>query len=187
MFMNRILLTVFIIGCFISVSNAQLTWVDGYIITNTGEKTTGQIKYTTPAQRSTTCIFKASGQDEKIKYQPFQIRSFFIEGRLYESKIYDFDVTQPYGYGVFMERKNTGTVKVYEYWNTDKERGFTQTFIENDGDYLLEVDQLRFKRQMSMYFEEYPALQKRIDKGEFKKKELMTIISEFNTWKENSW
>lgn len=176
-----------IIAWFATSAVAQITWVDGYIITNEGEKVSGEIKYTTPAQRSVTCIFRTADNEEKVKYQPFQIKGFFFEGVLYESKIYDFDITLPYGFGVFMQRKNTGTVKVYEYWNTDKERGFTQTFLENDGDYLLEVNPMQFKRQMSMYFEEYPELQKRIDKGEFKKKELMVIVSEFNSWKENNW
>ncbi len=185
--MYRYLLIVLISGWFVFSSAAQVVWVDGYIITNEGEKISGEIKYTTPAQRSGTCIFRADNQDEKVKYQPFQIRSYFLDGILYESKIYDFDITLPYGLGVFMQRKNTGIVKVYEYWNTNKERGFTQTFLENDGDYLMEVDPIRFKKQMSKYFEEYPDLQKRIDKGEFKKKALLRLVGEFNNWKENNW
>jgi len=185
--MNRLFIISLIFVCFVSISHAQIVWVDGYIIKNDGEKVAGEIKYATPALRSTTCIFRTSNDDEKIKYQPFQIKGYFIEDRLYESKIYDFNVELSYGLGVFMERKNSGTVKIYEYWNTDKERGFTQTFLENDGDYLMEVDPIRFEKQMSMYFEEYPDLQKRITKGEFKKKELMTLVSEFNSWKENNW
>lgn len=185
--MKRLVSLFLLFFAMLMFANAQISWVEGYIITNDGQKQVGKIKHTTPAQRSVTVHFQEAGEDEKIKYKPFQVKGFYMENRHYESKIYDFDPSLPYGYGVFMERINTGTVKVYYYWNTDKERGFTQTFIENDGDYLLEVDPMRFKKQMAQYFEEYPQLQSKIRQGDYRKKELMDIVKEFNIWKENNW
>ncbi len=183
----RFVCVIFFTCVFYSLSFCQLTWVDGYVVTNPGDTLYGKIKFTTPAQRSAKIIFEGKGTDEKIKYKPFQIKGFFMDKRVYESKIYDFDPSLTYGFGVFMERMNIGTVQVYQYWNTDKERGFTQTFIENDGDYLLEIDYLNFKKQMTRYFEEFPQLQSKIKRGEFRKRDLMAMVSEFNEWKSNEW
>lgn len=167
--------------------DAQLTYVDGYIVKNTGDTLRGRIKYNTPAQRSVKCVFQANGTNEKITHKPFSIKGYSINGDFYESKIYDFDPSLSFGYGVFMIRQNIGTVQVYHYWNTDKERGFTQTFIENDGDYLLAVDYLNFRKQMLRYFEDYPELQSSIRDGDYKKKDLMEMVRLYNEWKANEW
>ena len=184
--MKRLLLLLLMVGSF-GMADAQLNFVDGYIITNENDTLYGKIKSTTPAQRSSNITFMEDGERERLKYKPFQIKGYYIENQAYESKIYDIDPALPYGYAVFMERINQGAVKVYYYWNTDKERGFTQTFLENDGDYLVEVNPLQFKRQMVQYFEEYPRLQNKIKTGEYKKKQLMEIVDEYNEWKEESW
>lgn len=165
----------------------QFTFVEGYVVKNTGDTLRGKIKYTTPAQRSVKCIFHANGTNEKITFKPFTIKGFSINGDFYESKIYDFDPSLSFGYGVFMERQNKGTVQVYHYWNTDKERGFTQTFIENDGDYLLAIDFLNFRKQMTRYFEDYPQLQAQIRDGNYRKKDLMDMVAKYNEWKANEW
>ena len=184
--MKRLLFLLLMLGS-VLFAEAQLNFVEGHIITNDNVTLHGKIKSTTPGQRSTQIVFIENGEKEKLKYKPFQIKGYHVDGMTYESKIYDFDPALPYGYAVFMERINKGTVKIYYYWNTDKERGFTQTFLENDGDYLVEVNPLTFKRQMVQYFEEYPRLQSKIKRGDYKKKQLEEIVQEFNDWKEESW
>ncbi len=165
----------------------QFNFLDGYIISNQNDTIRGKIKYTTPALRSSKVIFVKNGDEERLTYKPFQIKGYYVENTVYDSKIYDVDLALSYGYGVFMERRNNGIVKLYYYWNTDKERGFTQTFIENDGDYLLEVDFVGFKRQMTRYFEDFPKLQSKIKQGTYKKKDLEQIVAEYNEWKESEW
>ncbi|MEM7102963.1 MAG: hypothetical protein AAF502_07540 [Bacteroidota bacterium] len=183
----RVFGIILLLGWTVISTSAQTTWTKGYIVTNPGDTIRGKIKETTPGQRSVQIVFRGNNSDEKIRYKPFNIKGFHVNERYYESKIYDVDVDLNYGFGVFMERMNKGIVQIYHYWNTDKDRGFTQTFIENDGDYLLEVNFMRFKWQMAKYFEEYPELQARIKDGEFKKKDLMKIVDEYNRWKENEW
>jgi len=154
----RLLLTV-LMTFSLAFSYAQMNFVNGYIISNKNDTIRGKIKYATSAQRSSKVVFIKNGDEEKLTYKPFQIKGYYMDGSIYDSKIYDIDLALSYGYGAFMERQNEGIVKLYYYWNTDKERGFTQTFIENDGDYLLEVDFVGFKRQMTRYFEDFPKLQ----------------------------
>ena len=170
-----------------ALSYGQFNFLDGYIINNQNDTIYGKIKYTTPAIRSSKVIFVKNGDEERLTYKPFQIKGYYVENTVYDSKIYDVDLALSYGYGVFMERRNNGIVKLYYYWNTDKERGFTQTFIENDGDYLLEVDFVGFKRQMTRYFEDFPKLQSKIKQGTYKKKDLEQIVAEYNEWKESEW
>ena len=181
-----LLFTVLMAFCCASVF-AQINFLDGYIISNKGDTIYGKIKYMTPALRSSKVIFMKSGDSEKLTYKPFQIKGYYVAETIYDSKIYDIDLSLPYGYGAFMERRNNGIVKLYYYWNTDKERGFTQTFIENDGDYLLEVDYVGFKQQMTRYFEDFPKLQSKIKQGTYKKKDLEQIVMEYNEWKESEW
>jgi len=183
---TRLFFTVFMVLC-CTMIYGQMNFMNGYIITNKNDTIRGKIKYTTPALRSSKVVFMKNGDDEKLTYKPFQIKGYYVDNSIYDSKIYDIDLALSYGYGAFMERQNEGIVKLYYYWNTDKERGFTQTFIENDGDYLLEVDFVGFKRQMTRYFEDFPKLQSKIKQGTYKKKDLEQIVMEYNEWKESEW
>ncbi len=180
-----LMLLFFIIG--ISTAQAQLNFVDGYVVTNRNDTLYGKIKYSTPALRSSKVVFLENGTDKRRPYKPFQIKSYYVESTTYDSKIYDIDPALPFGYGVFMERRNEGVLKVYYYWNTNKERGFTQTFLENDGDYLMEVDFIGFRKQMVLYFEDYPKLQSKLKKGTYKKRDLDKIVAEYNEWKRGDW
>ncbi len=158
-------------------------WQDGFVVLNTGDTLTGKVKVATPAVRSVKVVFRDSATDEVTSYKPLSIKSFTANGETFDSKIYDVVPSFKYGYSVFMRRMNSGgPIKVYEYWNTDKERGFTQTFLENDGDYLFEVLYPRFKPLMITYFEEYPQLVAKIKRGAFKKRDLLKIVHEYNSY-----
>ena len=185
--MKTHLLFLFIFTLIVSAAHAQLNYVDGYVITNRNDTLFGKVKYSTPALRSSKVIFMENNAKEKTRYKPFQIKGYYVEKTSYDSKIYDIDPALPFGYGVFMERRNEGVLKVYYYWNTDKERGFTQTFLENDGDYLMEVDFIGFKKQMTRYFEDYPKLQSKIKRGTYKKRDLDKMVAEYNEWKRGDW
>lgn len=163
-------------------------WQDGYVVLNTGDTLQGKIKTATPAVRSVKVVFKNTETDEIMSYKPLSVKSFTSNGETFESKIYDVVPSFKYGYSVFMRRLNDdGPVRVYEYWNTDKERGFTQTFLENDGDYLFEVMYPRFKPLMITYFEDYPQLSAKIKRGAFKKRDLLKIVAEYNSHKSRGY
>ena len=92
------------------------------------------------------------------------------------------------GFTVFMRRlcDGQGKVKLYEYWNTDGEHAFSQTFIERDGK-MTEVQYGRFRKFMSEFFKDYDELKKKIDNKEYKKKDILDIIAEYNAWREYQW
>lgn len=161
----------------------------GYIINNQGDTIEGQLRYGTPMQRSSKVVFKAANDtlDEANSYKPFTIKSYFVKGETYDSKIYDPNPEQPNGYGAFMQRMNEGTVRVYYFWNTDKERGFTQTFLENSLGVLTEVQWFNFKKQMAFYFSDFPQLSMKILRGAFDRKDLIQIAQEYNKWKRDGW
>ncbi len=164
---------------------AQPGWVKGYIVTNSLDTLYGKIYYSTPAQRSVKILFKEDGYDDKIKYRPFTIKGFFVKDQYFVSRIYDIHPSLSYGLGVFMEVKNEGEspVKVLEYWNTDKIMGFTQTFLVKSGGKSYEINPLRFKKTVASFFSDYKDLQEDILNGKYKRKDLLSIVKRYNTWR----
>lgn len=165
-------------------SNAQLIYSDGYIVKFNKDTIYGKIGFTTPAERSVKIMFRENGIDEKIKYRPFQIKGYFVLGDWYESKIYDIHPSLSYGLGVFMVLKvgGFGQVKLYEYWNTDKERGFTQIFLYRPGYPLEELKRFKFKKQASAYFSDYEEMSKDILEGKYKRRQIEELVIMYNEW-----
>ncbi len=161
----------------------------GYIVTNTGDTLRGTIKYGTPAQRTVKIVFTDAKTKESTKYEPFQIKEYYVEKEksTYESEIYQQSLEDEFGYGVFMKRLNNGMVAVYEYWNTDGERGFIQTFIKRGKEKLVSVNYMDFTAQMTEYFDDFPQLSAKIERGAFKKKQLVKIAEEYNKWRDRKW
>ena len=159
----------------------------GYLVTNKGDTLRGLIKYTRQYELSLRVQFREEKSRDAETYRPFSIRSFWVKNETYESKIYDYAPERADGFAVFMRRMNTGYCKVYEYWNSDKERGFTQTFIEKPNKSMEEVQFFEFKRQMQHYFNDFPQLVAKIKRNVFQKKDLLKIVAEYNEWKERGW
>ncbi len=168
------------------LSSAQPGWLEGYVVTNQADTLYGKIYYSPPGHRSAKISFKEEGKNEKIKYRPFTIRGYFVNDMYFVSRIYDIHPSLSYGKGVFMRWVNHGRkvhVKIYEYWNTDKEFGFNQTFLAKSGGSSHEIDPLRFRKTTAAFFKDFPALQKDILSGLYKKKELEKLVERYNSWR----
>jgi len=121
-------------------------------------------------------------------YKAHQIKSWHPKGADYyfESKEYRPVGRNPkeLGLGVYMKclTPYKGTVRLYEYYNTDQTQGRTQVFLERRGK-MVEVNMLRFRKQLSEYFKDHPELSEKIKKKVYKKRALRKIVDEYNTWK----
>ncbi len=169
------------------VEGQKILYSEGYIVRYQGDTIHGKLRYSTPALRSAKVIFKAHDSDERIKFLPFQIKGYYVEGQYYESRIYDIHPSLSYGLGVFMRRINAdnGDVKLYEYWNTDRERGFTQIFLHREGEPLLEIHPFRFRKQVAGFLRDFTELSEEILSGRYNKRHLKSIVDKYNTWKTN--
>lgn len=159
-----------------------------FIVTNTNDTIYGSLKHGTPAQSTIKIQFTKEGTKDTRPYEPFEIKSWY-DGKNdahFESKLLDPGYT-PYQYAVFMQRLNRGTVRVYEYWNTFGERGYIQTFLQRKDEKMREVDFINFKQQLIAYFDDFPQLGDKIDRGAFKKSELVKIVDEYNSWMNSRW
>jgi hypothetical protein len=184
-------------GLFIFIQNIGLAQIDlgefqyepGFMITAKGDTMRGLIKYTRQYELSQRVQFRDEKTREAETFRPFAVKAFFVKNEYYEAKIYDYSPAEPQGFAVFMRRLNMepGPIRIYEYWNSDKERGFTQTFLEKQGKPMEEVDYLRFKKQMMRFFDDFPQLKAKIGRNAFKSGELSRIVAEYNVWKVRGW
>ena len=186
--MKHAILTTTLLLLSLSVVYAQWGWSEGYIVTNTLDTIHGKIQYTTPAIRSAKIMFRADEgdmQSETVRYRPFMIKGFMIAGEYFESRIYDIHPSLNYGLGVFMKRLDNGSgpVKLYEYWNTTQERGFTQLFITREGEPTYQLSTTRLRKQLAQYFKDYEQLHDRILNREFKRRDLPEVVALYNQWK----
>jgi hypothetical protein len=160
-----------------------------FIINVSGDTIYGKITGNlTPAITSVQITFIDNKTQTKKVYKAHQIKSWHPAGAdfYFESKEYrppGLPKGDP-GYGVYMKRLTpyNGTVKMYEYYNTDQLNGYTQVFLEKRGK-MTEVQFGKFRKQMAEYFKDYIDLSEKIKAKKYKKKDLKKIIDEYNLWK----
>lgn len=166
-------------------SIAQDDATSGYIIDANDVKIKGTVMPAPPDRYSAQVTFKdADGQ--KHVYRPSEIKSWGTGETVYEAKVYK--LTERTGHAVFMRRlcDGKGKLKVYQYWNTSGEQAYSQTFLEKDG-VMTDVLFGRFRKFASEYFSEVEELKAKIDNKEYKKKDLLLMVAEYNQWREFQW
>lgn len=166
----------------------QLCMAQGkdYIVDVNDRQIYGTIKLNTPAINSSMIRFKANNATTFEQYRPDKIKMWSIGEQIFEAKVYV--VNEEKSYSVFMKRltPKRGKVHLYEYYNTSGDMGYTQTFLEKDKK-LTEVNYAKFRKQMTVLFEDYKELSQKIADKKFKKKQLLDIIKEYNEWREFLW
>ncbi len=179
----KLLLNIFLVLLIAPQSYAQN---QDYIIDINDRKIFGNIKLNTPAINSVQIKFKDNKGGGFQQYRTNQIKTWCVGNQVYETKAYK--VNELKSYSVFMLRMTPekGKVHLYEYYNTSGEMGYTQTFLEKDNK-LTELQYGRFRKQLTLYFEDYKELSKKIADKKFKKKEILNIIEEYNQWREYLW
>lgn len=164
----------------------QLIVAQDYVIDVNDRKLYGTVILGPPAINSSMIKFKNNETGTVSKYRPDEIKCWVSGDLIYESKVYA--INEHKGFSVFMLRLSTdkGKVKVYEYYNTNGEMGYTQTFLEKDGG-MTEVNYARFRKHMATYFKDNKELAQKITDKKYKKKDLLQIVEEYNNWREFQW
>jgi hypothetical protein len=157
-----------------------------YVVDINDRKIVGTIKLNTPAINSSMIRFKVNNESSFEQLRPDKIKIWSVGTQVFVSKIYSVDESTTFS--VFMKRVSPekGKVHLYEYYNTSDDMGYTQTFIEKDRK-LTEVNYAKFRKQMSLLFEDCKELSQKITDKKFKKKQLLDIIKEYNEWREYLW
>ena len=160
-----------------------------FIINQSQDTIWGQITGNlTPAITSVRITFIDDKTGTKAVYKAGEINSWHPGGLDYyfESKEYRPNglKKEEKGYSVFMKRMTPydGTVKLYEYYNTDGQEGYTQTFLNRRG-VLTEVNYDKFYKDLAEYFSDYIDLANKIKEKKYKKTDLRKIVDECNLWK----
>lgn len=160
-----------------------------FIINASQDTVWGQITGNlTPAITSVRILFIDDKTGTKAAYKAGEIHSWHPGGLDYyfESKEYRPEGLKKdeKGYLVFMKRMTLyeGTVKMYEYYNTDGQEGYTQTFLQHRGK-MIEINFDKFYQTLAELFSDYVDLATKIKDKKYKKTELRKIVDEYNLWK----
>ena len=156
-----------------------------YVIDINDRQIYGTISLSTPSMNSSLITFKDQKGQTK-QYRPDEIKEWSTGSLTYVTKFYAINDRK--GYSVFMLRltPKKGKCHLYEHYNTTGEVGYTQTFLEKDR-ILTELDYGRFRKQLTVYFEDAEELAEDIANKKYKKKDILTIIEVYNEWREFLW
>jgi len=179
----RFLFTIAIIILFFKLGLSQGS---DYVIDVNDRKLFGTVKLSTPAINSSQIGFTDNKNGVSRKYRTDELKEWGKGNLIYKTKVYS--VSERKSFSVFMRQltPQDGKVHLYEYYNTNGDVGFTQTFLERD-DKMTEVAYGRFRKQMTEYFKDSEELAKKISDKKFKKKDILDIIEEYNAWREYMW
>jgi hypothetical protein len=177
--MKKVFFLVFV--CFTTIQSTAQGRYNGYVITNENDTVYGIIEVGNPALQAVRVIFTDYEVHEPEELEPFQIKRYYANHQIFQSKIYDIDEGMDYGYAVFMEVIEDGYVTCYKYWNNQKKR--FEYLLEDTNKSMVLVNKTKFSAQISEYFKEDEILKAKILRGVYDAKDLDKIVSEYNAWK----
>ena len=158
--MRKAFVLVISLLCFAVIQSTAQGRYNGYVITNEDDTITGVIEVGNPALQAVRVVFTDYEVHEPVQLEPFQIKRYYANNQLFESKIYDMDESLDYGYAVFMEVVEDGSVTFYKYWNNNKRR--FEMLLEDANKSMVLVTKSKFSNQMSEYFKDYDVLKAKI-------------------------
>lgn len=181
--MRKALILTISILCFAVIQSTAQGRYNGYVITNENDTVYGIIEVGNPALQAVRVIFTDYEVHSPVQLEPFQIKRYYANNQLFQSKIYDLDEGLDYGYAVFMEVVEDGYVTFYKYWNNDRRR--FERLLEDSNKSMMLVTKSKFSNKMSEYFKDHENLRTKILRGAYKWKDLDKIVYEYNAWKGN--
>jgi hypothetical protein len=128
--------------------------------------------------------FKRTLKGKASLYGPLMISSFRIVDEIYESKIL-------YGSSQFLKLVAAGNVNLYEktsvaatsnplggtYWTKYTDHYLGKKYEDN----LTKVEGLHFKKRLCNYFSDAPSICEKIISGQYKRKNILEIVEEYNS------
>jgi hypothetical protein len=148
----------------------QCTNAQDYVITQKGDSVTGTIKLLTYGLEKKLQL--TSGDKKKMLYSFFQVKSFVHKNEKYAT------VKGPTGY-TFMKVIKDGYLSLYSY-QLEKQLTYDGRFLQKKDGESIDVPNLTFKKHMTKFLQDCILVADRIDKGELGKRDLETIVDEYN-------
>ncbi len=151
------------------LSSASLFSQD-YVITAKGDTIKGDVKPLTFGSNSKVSV--TNSDKKKTSYTLFQVKAFSFKNEMYRP------VKGPEGY-TFMKLIKDGYLSLYAFQlpNQMSFDGYFMTKLDGSG---IEVPNLGFKKVMKNFLIECVSVTDKIEKGDLGKRDLETIIDEYN-------
>jgi hypothetical protein len=148
----------------------QCAGAQDYVITTKGDSINGEIKtlFYGPEKK----VQVTTDDKKKTVYSIFQTRRFHYRGEIYQPVKYDRGYT-------FMKVIKPGYLSLYAFQMENQVNYDGLILVKKDGA-RLEVPNLTFKKNMTKFLEDCEAVAEKIDKGELTKKNIQTIVDEYN-------
>lgn len=163
-FVHVILVLIFLLA--FQCSHAQ-----DYVLTNRGDSIPGSVKiFNTGVQKRVT----VTGADKKKQHiDLLNVREFRFENDIYRP------MKGPNGYS-FMKMISDGYLALYGF-QLEGQVNYDGLFLTKKDGTGMEVPNLNFKKGLKNYLEDCPEVVEKINEGTYGKKDLNTIISEYNS------
>jgi hypothetical protein len=148
----------------------------GYVITVKGDTIKGEVKPVSFGLNSKVNII--TSDKKKASFTLFQVKTFSFKDEMYRP------VKGPEGY-TFMKVKKDGYLSLYAFQlpNQMSFDGYFLTKLDGSG---IEVPNLNFKKVMKNFLSECSIVVDKIERGDLGKRELNTIIDEYNACVKNN-
>ncbi|SKC86244.1 hypothetical protein [Ohtaekwangia koreensis] len=148
----------------------QCVSAQDYVVNVKGDTLTGSIK---PLTFGPDKKVQVTSADKKKTVVPiFQVKAYSLKGEVYQP------VKGPSGY-TFMKLLKAGYVSLYAFQLENQTSYDGRFLLKRDGTGT-EVPNLSFKKITSRFFNDCPAIESKIEDGTYGKKDLDTIIDEYN-------
>jgi CHAT domain-containing protein len=171
--MNPFITLILLLLPFLAVSQNS-----DYLITKEDTIVYGKIE----VQNLSINASKISFQDEqgnKTVYKPSQVLGWSKDGLVYKTKLYPSKRKKVLLTFMHLISETPSGISVYEHSNQFDPKGTTDLFLER-AEQLTKVRLGRFRKQMTEYFKDRPEITQLINDKEVKKRDLLTLVSEYN-------
>lgn len=162
----------FLLLCMLTNESAQAQ--TDYLITNRGDSISGEIKLLFYGPEKKVLVKKGK---EKETYSILNTRYFVYKDEKY------VPVRTPSGYS-FMKLLTPGYLSLYAF-QIDKQSTYDGRYLMKADGQSMEVPNLGFKKQLAKFISDCGDVAERVDSGELSKKEIDTILSQYNACIEN--
>lgn len=153
--------------CLLANQSAQAQ--SDYLITNRGDSIAGEIKLLFYGPEKKVLVKTANAKET---YSILDTRYFFYKDEKF------VPVRTPNGYS-FMKIITPGYLSLYAF-QMDKQSAYDGRFLVKADGESMEVPNLGFKKQLTKFLSDCGDVAERVDSGELSKKELDTIIAQYN-------
>jgi len=142
-----------------------------YVVTTKGDTLTGKVK---PLNFGPDKKVQVTDENKKkTTLAIFQTKAFSLKGETYNPVR-----TTDKGY-VFMKLNKAGYLSIYNF-QLENQTNYDGVYLLKKDGHGIEVPNLSFKKMLTRFLADCPIVADRVDNGELGKKDLETIVDEYN-------